>query len=127
MLERAHWRALGTSVHLLVLDGDLEAARAAVERLLDDVDRAYSRFRPDSELARVQAEPGRATPVGPLLWDAITTAFAVARDTGGAVDPTIGRAIRAIGYDDDFARVAAASGRPGRAPCSRPGLAGHPH
>jgi FAD:protein FMN transferase len=85
------------------------AAIPPVERLLADVDRTYSRFRPDSELAQVQAEARRSTPVGPLLWQAITTALAVARDTGGAVDPTIGRAIRAIGYDDDFARVA---GRP---------------
>jgi FAD:protein FMN transferase len=31
----------------------------------------------------------------------------VARDTDGAVDPTIGRAMRIIGYDDDFGRIAA--------------------
>ncbi len=58
MLEQAHWRALGTNVHLLVLDGDLAAARARVERVLADVDAAYSRFRPDSELMRLQAAPG---------------------------------------------------------------------
>ena len=46
MLEQADWRALGTNAHLFVLDGDLAAARAAVERVLDDVDAAYSRFRP---------------------------------------------------------------------------------
>ena len=106
MLERADWRALGTNAHLLVLDGDLAAARAAVERLLDDVDRTYSRFRPDSELMRLQAAPGRSGRVSPLLWQAITTAIAVARDTDGAVDPTIGRAIRIVGYDDDFSRLA---------------------
>ena len=48
MLEQAHWRALGTNVDLLVLDGDLAAARASVERVLADVDAAYSRFRSDS-------------------------------------------------------------------------------
>jgi len=57
MLERASWRALGTSVDLLVLDGDLAAARGAVEGLLDDVDRTYSRFRADSELRRLRPEP----------------------------------------------------------------------
>lgn len=106
MLEQADWRALGTNAHLLVLDGDLAAARAAVEQLLDEVNLAYSRFRPDSELMRLQAEP-RNGRVGPLLWQAITTALAVARDTDGAVDPTIGRAVRIIGYDDDFGRIAA--------------------
>jgi FAD:protein FMN transferase len=106
VLEQADWRALGTNAHLLVLDGDLATARAAVEQLLDEVDLAYSRFRPDSELMRLQAEP-RGGRVGPLLWQAITTALAVARDTDGAVDPTIGRAMRIIGYDDDFGRIAA--------------------
>ena len=105
MIEQAAWRALGTNVHLVVLDGDLAEARAAVECLLDDVDRTYSRFRSDSELMRVQASPGRTSRVSPLLWRALTTALTVARDTDGAVDPTIGRAMRIIGYDDDFSRI----------------------
>jgi len=109
VLAQADWRALGTSVHLLVLDGDLPGARAHVETLLDDVDRTYSRFRPDSELMTLQAAAGRRSRVSPLLWQAITTAISVARDTDGAVDPTIGRAMRIVGYDDDFSRVA---GRP---------------
>ena len=106
MLEHAEWRALGTNAHLLVLDGDLATARAAVERLLADVDRTYSRFRSDSELMRLQAAPGRSARVSPLLWRAITTAIDVARATDGAVDPTVGRAMRIVGYDDDFGRVA---------------------
>lgn len=106
MLEEAGWRALGTSAHLFVLDGDLARARAAVERLLESVDLAYSRFRIDSELMRLQASPGQPRRVSPLLWQAITTAIKVARETDGAVDPTIGRAMRIIGYDDDFSRVA---------------------
>ncbi len=109
MLERAAWRALGTNAHLLVLDGDLVAARAIVDRVVAEVDAAYSRFRPDSELMRFQASGRRESRVSPLLWQAITTAMRAARDTDGAVDPTIGRAMRVIGYDDDFARVAARS------------------
>jgi thiamine biosynthesis lipoprotein len=106
VLEQADWRALGTNAHLLVLDGDLAAARIDVDRVLAEVDAAYSRFRPDSELMRLEATPGRAATVTPLLWQAITVAMRVARDTDGAVDPTIGRAMRVVGYDDDFALVA---------------------
>ena len=90
MLERASWRALGTSVDLLVLDGDLAAARHAVEALLGDVDRTYSRFRPDSELRRFHAEPEHASPVSALLALALETAIEAARWTDGAVDPTVG-------------------------------------
>ena len=106
MVEHAAWRALGTSVHLLTDGIDLATARAAVERVLDEVDATYSRFRPDSELQLAQAAGDRAVRISPLLASAIGTALRVARSTDGAVDPTVGRAIRAIGYDDDFARVA---------------------
>jgi thiamine biosynthesis lipoprotein len=110
VVEHATWRALGTGVHLLTDGLDLAVARRSVERILDDVDATYSRFRPDSELRRLAASPGRALPISPLLTQAIAAALRVAHETGGAVDPTVGRAMRAIGYDDDFDRVA---GRPG--------------
>lgn len=106
-IAAASWRSLGTSVHLLTLDLDVGPARAAVERVLDDVDLAYSRFRPDSELERAQTAPRREARLSHLLTLAIDAAMRAARETGGAVDPTVGRAVRAIGYDDDFARVAA--------------------
>jgi thiamine biosynthesis lipoprotein len=107
MLQQATWRALGTRVDLLVLDGDLDAARDAVESLLEEVDRTYSRFRDDSELMTLQQHAGHAMPVSPLLWQAITTALTVAHETGGAVDPTVGHAMRVIGYDRDLAVVLA--------------------
>ncbi len=105
-VERATWRAIGTSVHLLSHGLDPAAARRNVERILLDVDATYSRFRPDSELRVVQATAGREVRISPLLTLALGTALRVAGETGGAVDPTVGRAMRAIGYDDDFALIA---------------------
>ncbi len=100
------WGALGTTVHLLVTDpGRLELARRAVVAVLADVDATYSRFRADSELRVLLSDPGRDHLVSPLLARALGTALQAARATGGLVDPTIGRALRLLGYDDDFARV----------------------
>ena len=110
MPERASWRALGTSAHVLVEGGDLPAARAAVAGLLDDVDRTYSRFRSDSELSQLNGGAGRWTTLSPLLTLAIASALRAASVTGGLVDPTVGRAMRLIGYDDDFAYVARDAG-----------------
>ena len=104
-LDSADWRALGTGVRLVVHRGDIAAARVAVEAVLDRVDRAYSRFRPDSELMRLAARPGDWQPVGELLGDAVAAALRAAELTEGAVDPTVGRAMRAIGYDADFAAI----------------------
>ncbi len=104
-ISTATWRALGTGVRLVVHRGELSVARAAVEQVLDEVDRTYSRFRDDSELVALNASAGRETRLTPLLADAIAVALDAARRTNGAVDPTVGRAMRAIGYDVDFAEV----------------------
>ncbi|HEY4752815.1 MAG TPA: FAD:protein FMN transferase, partial [Candidatus Limnocylindrales bacterium] len=67
MVETAEWRAIGTGVRLAVIDGDLAAARSAVEAVLDEVDRTYSRFRADSELVALNAARGRQVRLSPLL------------------------------------------------------------
>jgi thiamine biosynthesis lipoprotein len=98
----AEWRALGTGVHLLAIEGPLEPARRAVVDLLDEVDHAYSRFRPDSELSRLNAMAGRPLAVSSLFGQAIEAALRAGRLSDGLVDPTVGRAMRAVGYDRDF-------------------------
>lgn len=109
-IQHAEWRALGTGVRLVVQNGDLAAARAEVERVLAEVDLAYSRFRPDSELMAINAAAGRALRMSPLLARAVAGALDAARQTGGAVDPTVGRAMRVIGYDRDFGLLASSPG-----------------
>lgn len=98
----ADWRALGTGVRLVVANGDIAVAREAVEVVLEQVDRACSRFRDDSEIVALNARAGRSVALSPLLGNAINVALRAAERTGGAVDPTVGRAMRAIGYDADF-------------------------
>jgi thiamine biosynthesis lipoprotein len=105
MTAEAIWRALGTTVHLLVADGHPAIARDAVEATLARVDATYSRFRPDSELSRLHALPGETVRVSDLLVRAIGDALRAAAATDGLVDPTVGRAVRATGYDADFASV----------------------
>ncbi len=87
-------------------DGDLPAARRAVVDVLDEVDRTYSRFRADSEISRVNARSGELVLVSPLLAGAVDVALRASRASDGLVDPTVGRAMRMVGYDDDFARIA---------------------
>jgi thiamine biosynthesis lipoprotein len=108
----ATWAALGTTASVVVTDPDaLAAARAAVESELRAIDVACSRFRADSELSRLNRASGRATRVSPLLAEAVVTALRAARLTAGTVDPTVGGAVIAAGYDRDFAAV-----RPPRRP-----------
>ncbi len=105
MIARASWRALGTNVHVLVAGTDVEPARRAVATLLEGVDSTYSRFRADSELSLLLDRPGETVRVSPLLALALSAALRAARQTDGLVDPTVGRAMRALGYDRDFDRA----------------------
>jgi thiamine biosynthesis lipoprotein len=105
------FRALGTSAVVATADEALAGdACAAVERELEAIDRACSRFRPDSELSHVNAARGRCVSIGPLLVEALRVALDAARSTDGLVDPTVGGALRAAGYDATFRVVAARDG-----------------
>jgi thiamine biosynthesis lipoprotein len=99
-------RALGGSLRLVVTDPlSLRTAQAAVDRVIKAIDAAASRFREDSELSRLNAAPEREVLVSPLLAQAIAASLRGAELTGGAVDPTVGKAIKLAGYDADFAQV----------------------
>ena len=104
----ASWRALGTGVQVTVTDGrHLAAARAMLEADLAAVDLACSRFRPDSEIVALdRVTGGGPAEVSPLLAEAIAVALRAARLTDGDVDPTVGAAMNAVGYDRDFSLVA---------------------
>jgi thiamine biosynthesis lipoprotein len=117
------FRALGTTAVIATADRAREgAARAVVERELDAIDRSCSRFRPDSELSRVNRAQGEPVAVGPLLLEALRVALDAARQSGGLVDPTVGRALRVSGYDSTFRVVAARDGNAFHAEfCSVPG------
>ncbi len=111
-LASSQGRALGTDVRLVVTrPRRLGAARAAMDRVLTEIDLACSRFREDSELSRLNAACGSESTVSPLLATAIGHGLRAAQLTNGDVDPTVGTAMRLIGYDVDFASVVS-SGEP---------------
>lgn len=76
---------------------------AAVERLFAARDARFSRFRADSELSWVNAHAGGEVIVSSELARMLRCALALAEATDGLVDPTVGSAIAAAGYDVDFA------------------------
>jgi thiamine biosynthesis lipoprotein len=109
----ASWEALGSGVVLRVSDPRaLATARRLVERELEAIDRACSRFRADSELSRANDLAGRPVRVSPLLAEAVELALSAARATDGDVEPTVGRALERAGYDCDWRLLPAPAGEP---------------
>jgi thiamine biosynthesis lipoprotein len=84
--------AMGADVRLI--GTDLDRARAWLERY----EARLSRFRPDSELSELNADPRPVVPASALLREAIRAALWAARRTGGLVDPTLGADIARAGY-----------------------------
>jgi thiamine biosynthesis lipoprotein len=112
MQATVQFRAIGTTALVAVGDPEqIDLARAVVEETIAAFDRACSRFRDDSELSALNAAGGRSVEVSPLLLDAIAAAIRAAQLTDGDVDPTVGQALIALGYDRDFDEVVARSHR----------------
>jgi thiamine biosynthesis lipoprotein len=107
----AQWSLWSTTARLVVSDpAALDAAQALVREVCDDVERACSRFRQDSEIHAVERAGGRPVAVGSVLGQLVRTALDAARRTGGDVDPTVGRALADLGYDRDLAQIATDAG-----------------
>ncbi|MCW2847198.1 MAG: FAD:protein transferase [Marmoricola sp.] len=102
------WELWSSSCRLVVTDSTrLEAAAALVDAELARVEQACSRFRPDSELMTLARDEDGSTVLSPLLADLMRAALSAARDSGGAVDPTLGAVLAGLGYDRDIAEVRA--------------------
>ena len=114
------FRAIGCTNSVLTTDATtLEAAASVTEAMVDELDRVASRFRPNSEISRLTAAAAVAdvdVVVSELLGGCIEAALHAADITDGLVDPTVGQAVAAAGYDVDLDAVRA------RGPVTTPGL-----
>jgi thiamine biosynthesis lipoprotein len=84
---------MGTTVRLVTEEAD--ECRAFLERF----DATLSRFRPGSELCRLNADPRAEVPVSPLLRAAVDAGLRAAELTNGLLDPTLVAQLEANGYD----------------------------
>ena len=76
-------------------------------RFVVEFDAALSRFKPDSELCALNADPRERVPASALLRTAVRAGLAAAERSGGLVDPTLVGEIESAGY------VASRAGVPG--------------
>jgi len=66
------------------------------------VEQSCNRFDPTSELCRLSQRVGEAVPVSNTLLQSVWFALAVAEETDGAFDPTVGHRMTARGFDKDY-------------------------
>ncbi|MDR6117467.1 thiamine biosynthesis lipoprotein [Aeromicrobium sp. SORGH_AS981] len=119
------WDAWSCTVSVTVEGGSPDRAERVVRDLMADVDAAVSRFRDDAELVRVARHGGRLVPASALTVELVQVALQAARATDGAVDPTLGADLAALGYDADLDVVRGAPR--GRSAGTRHGGPDEPH
>lgn len=111
-MKQVTFRAMGCHIAaaLDAADAGTHAALAAVPLWFAAWEQALSRFRPDSELARLNRRAGVGwAGVSPTLWAALLTALDAARASDGLVTPTVLDALERAGYDRDFAALGRAA------------------
>ncbi len=104
--QRAETRlhAMGTDVHVITLGGPPGLVDGAAD-VLEALEARWSRFRPTSELCRLNEHAGRPVVVSPETFELIGRAIEAWRLTGGRFDPTVLHALVSLGYDRDFQSV----------------------
>jgi thiamine biosynthesis lipoprotein len=90
--------AMGCEV---VVEGATDEELGRVKALFAERDSVFSRFQAGSELNAVNDGRG-ARLVSPLFARMVEAALRAREQTGGLVDPTLGAALEAAGYDRDF-------------------------
>jgi thiamine biosynthesis lipoprotein len=83
-------------------DTQADAQLAAVPGWFEAWEQQLSRFRADSDLARLNAAAGQPVVVPSALWQVIGVALDAAQQSNGLVRPTVLDALEAAGYDRSF-------------------------
>ena len=109
-LFRRAFSAMGTGCEVAVsgAEADEAAALGALAAGLAEIDicdRVLTRFKPTSDLSRLNAVAGTWVRVDPRLVAALRAAVDARRATEGRFDPTILRPLIAAGYDCTFAEL----------------------
>lgn len=107
-MQEYRFRAMGCQM-LAVVDSDdpsFATQLAAVPNWFEGWEQQLSRFRPDSDLSRLNAMNGAPVVVPPALWQVLAVALDIAEQSEGLVQPTILAALEASGYDRSFDELA---------------------
>jgi FAD:protein FMN transferase len=101
------FRAMGCQVHVqLETEADGAAILQRIPEQIEAIEARLSRFRPTSELMRLNDQSGRWVAVSDVLFENIHLAKHAARLTDGLYNPLVLPALLASGYDRSFDHIA---------------------
>lgn len=100
------FRAMGCKVNVwLDTDEDGQTLLQQAPAWIEDIEASLSRFRPESELSRLNQHLNTWMPVSDVLMDNLLAAKQAARITNGLYNPLVLDALVAAGYDRSFDQI----------------------
>ncbi|EFH82263.1 ApbE family lipoprotein [Ktedonobacter racemifer DSM 44963] len=111
-MGRREFKAMGTTISLLLPIEQAEAGEQLVRALFNVWESTLSRFLPESELSQLNRQPGVPTIVSELLLNTLETALTAAHATEGIYDPTLLEQLIHLGYDRTFEAIAPRQDKP---------------
>jgi thiamine biosynthesis lipoprotein len=97
-----HFLAMGAQAQVVVLGSDASELAARAEERLGQLEERWSRFRPESDVSRVNQAGDEAVVVTPDTFELLELAVAAWEVTDGLFDPSVLPALLEAGYDRSF-------------------------
>jgi FAD:protein FMN transferase len=106
-MKQIEFHAMGSQMAVFMDRDDLASVRALekVPAWFEEWEQILSRFRPDSDLNRLNAKAGQPLRVHPILLEVIEASLEAARMTDGLVAPTLLKPLLQAGYAQSFDRI----------------------
>jgi thiamine biosynthesis lipoprotein len=93
---------MDTIVSIRIVGSDDSRASARAVEWFHRIERVCSRFDPASEVMRLTERIGKRVEVSEILFETTRFALAVAAETNGAFDPTVGYHMERRGYNREY-------------------------
>ena len=113
--------AMNTGILLFSRAWDSAELLCQAEQVFYGVDERFSRFRPSSELSRLNNLSGRSVTVSAEMYELLDHCRRLHRLCGGLFDPAVLPNLESAGYDRSFELVPAYAAEPGPAPSAAGG------
>jgi thiamine biosynthesis lipoprotein len=104
MITKIEFNAMGSRIFTAVdqPDGNASFAEEELREKFEVWENTFSRFKPDSELNRINHSDGKPVPVSQDFWNVLLYAQEAERISQGLVTPMVETALVAAGYTEDF-------------------------
>lgn len=108
----ASFQAMGSTAHVVVIVDHPDRADRAVDLMrvaastIALLERRWSRFLPDSDINRINANPGVPVQVHDTTLTLVGRSIDAWAQTAGVFNPTVGASLIAAGYDRPFTELA---------------------